>query len=849
MHLYSSVSWSYESVELADSIALNCLPTENNIDGCFMRAVLAVHSEHYDKSRLLIEQTRRQLDTMMTSLLAESYSRAYVPFIMVQQCAELEEIIDYRLLLRRAIADCAAEGGSSGDGGPVVPAVRGSFSGHSPANTGTSGAGAEYSSNRNAYTGMSPVQGHTSDSAARLSPTNRSASPMGGGAGHSSSGGGSISPIVAAQASPEVVQRKAFLTEKWRTRIRGCYSSGRAAIPFWKYLLNGRRMVLSETEDLDTWLDFVSLCRNGGNRELAERVLLMSDVASSQSHMHGYQSHFRSINGRPPAVDGAAGPESINSSTIIRTSGLASAATPAAAAGATTEASIIMDRRIRFAMLKQQWAVGDRLSALMGLESLIRQTTQSGSGSVATTDASYLTCLLKLGEWKIAVLDPGRPVDKTTRKEVLALYGRATSVDPNCYEAWHQWGLSNYRAIEEARALTAPTPSGGFNLSSMRTGRTPVAGRLPGALPGDSLSIVPLVVNSIKGLMRALTLGTKRYSSQVTQDMLCILSLWFRYGKIPDVNAVLESGLATVHLNTWLGVLPQLIARIDHPDPATCALLHNLLIRLGTKHSQAIVYPLFVAIKSPRGRRKEAAETLMNSLRQHSAKLITQALLVSQELVRVAILWEENWHLILEEAAKLFFGDGNIQGMLDLLMPLHNEILAGVNTLRESAFMQSHGNDLDDAWNCIHKYLAAMEEQKMPIPTFGSSKKNSANQRPEDLFLFQAWDYYFAVFKRINAQLPQLTALELQTCSPQLFNAHDLDLGVPGTYTVSGHAVRIKSFGSVVGIIRSKQRPRKLRIVGEDGQTFNFLLKVAYSVPHLIMIRIFSERRVPRLML
>ena len=43
-------------------------------------------------------------------------------------------------------------------------------------------------------------------------------------------------------------------------------SVGRAAIPFWKYLLNCRRMVLNEHEDLDTWLDFVSLCRHGGNR-------------------------------------------------------------------------------------------------------------------------------------------------------------------------------------------------------------------------------------------------------------------------------------------------------------------------------------------------------------------------------------------------------------------------------------------------------------------------------------------------------------------------------------------------------------------------------------------------------
>lgn len=34
--------------------------------------------------------------------MAESYGRAYVPLIMVQQCAELEEITEYKMLLREA---------------------------------------------------------------------------------------------------------------------------------------------------------------------------------------------------------------------------------------------------------------------------------------------------------------------------------------------------------------------------------------------------------------------------------------------------------------------------------------------------------------------------------------------------------------------------------------------------------------------------------------------------------------------------------------------------------------------------------------------------------------------------
>jgi phosphatidylinositol kinase/protein kinase (PI-3 family) len=42
--------------------------------------------------------------------------------------------------------------------------------------------------------------------------------------------------------------------------------------------------------------------------------------------------------------------------------------------------------------------------------------------------------------------------------------------------------------------------------------------------------------------------------------------------------------------------------------------------------------------------------------------------------------------------------------------------------------------------------------------------------------LIQAWDLYYGVFKRIARQLPQLMSLELQYVSPELKNAHDLDL-------------------------------------------------------------------------
>ncbi|CAN0467515.1 unnamed protein product, partial [Discosporangium mesarthrocarpum] len=93
--------------------------------------------------------------------------------------------------------------------------------------------------------------------------------------------------------------------------------------------------------------------------------------------------------------------------------------------------------------------------------------------------------------------------------------------------------------------------------------------------------------------------------------------------------------------------------------------------------------------------------------------------------------------------------------------------------------------------------------------------------------LNQAWDIYYSVFKKINKQLPQasMSVLELQGVSPQLLAARGLTLAVPGTYRVDGQAVRIRSFQPSVHVIPSKQRPRKIVMMGEDGRDYMFLLK------------------------
>lgn len=62
---------------------------------------------------------------------------------------------------------------------------------------------------------------------------------------------------------------------------------------------------------------------------------------------------------------------------------------------------------------------------------------------------------------------------------------------------------------------------------------------------------------------------------------------------------------------------------------------------------------------------------------------------VSEELIRIAILWHEMWHEALEEASRQYFGESNVEGMLNTLLPLHKMMQEQEPaTLKEISFAQ-----------------------------------------------------------------------------------------------------------------------------------------------------------------
>ncbi|KAK6136952.1 hypothetical protein DH2020_029313 [Rehmannia glutinosa] len=475
------------------------------------------------------------------------------------------------------------------------------------------------------------------------------------------------------------------------------------------------------------------------------------------------------------------------------------------------------DPQVILAYLKYQWSLGEdhrRKESFARLKDLamdlsrtpvLQQTMQSaisGCSNMPLVARVYL----KLGTWQWA-LSP----------EILNAFRNATHCATKWAKAWHKWALFNTAVMSHYTLRGFPTIAAQF------------------------------VVAAVTGYFHSIACAAHAKGvDDSLQDILRLLTLWFNHGATSEVQMALQKGFSLVNINTWLVVLPQIIARIHSNNHAVRELIQSLLVRIGQSHPQALMYPLLVACKSISNLRKQAAQEVVDKVRQHSGVLVDEAQLVSTELIRVAILWHEMWHEALEEASRLYFGEHNIEGMLNVLEPLHKMLEEGAmrnnTTIKEKAFIQAYRHELLEAYDCCVKYRRTGKDAELTQILDNHSIPSPLNCTtyvcPFVTIPVVSYGYTFpepdrsvshATYTGSSSWSVLMLVLSSYTpsssVSPELLECRDLKLAVPGTYKADLPVVTIASFAPQLVVITSKQRPRKLTINGSDGEEYAFLLK------------------------
>lgn len=538
-------------------------------------------------------------------------------------------------------------------------------------------------------------------------------------------------------------------------------------------ILRVRNMAVDPEQDLKSWLHLSSLALKNNRQALSEQIL--------KSLLNGSSSNLSEVSFE--AYQG------------------------------------VRKTEIKLSIAKHLWIVGERERAYEGLSKLSRVLSRTLESMATKSDEKVeegiermtARCWRKLSEWKLLAYNQQRKEaagesDSTSSssegswwgneavdsKSVLDTALAATSFDKNWYRAWHSWAMANLEFSHEYERKNNHHHNNNHHNNNHHNQTNNSS--------SNDKKANPFVTTAIQGFFKAIALS----AGNNLQDSLRLLTLWFRNSTFPEVNAAIGDGMAILPVDNWLQVLPQLIARIQIANPQTRRILHTILGEIGKRHPQSLVYPLTVASKSQNASRRAAALNLLDKLRSHSALLVDQAVLISQELVRLSVLWEEMWYDGLEEASRHYFGVRDVNAMFAVLDPLHQIVEEQpAESKRERDFIALYGSDLREARELCTRYRRLGNETDLAA----------------------AWDIYYQVFRRLSKAINLMTNIELAGASPKLFSLRDLVLAVPGTFQSNTTLVSIRMVEPVLQIISSKQRPRKVVFIGNDGRRYRFLLK------------------------
>ena len=638
-------------------------------------------------------------------------------------------------------------------------------------------------------------------------------------------------------------------------------------------------LVTDPTEDLDSWLELVSLCRKERMHSLCENLLRKLGAPLLQRRNSDMQDIFTSPGG---------GQKDVNSPPDMITS------SPSATITATTSMNnmnnnIRTNDRVMLSTFEYWWAIGEKSRALNEITDYLKvcgvpNRLSSNMRRYSTTEATMfrVECLLKRADW-LRELNS----NESSVRDTMATLIEARELAGDRYTVWHAWAVANYDYLKKADSketkpsleseaiagfgvplastvqpfssttttsgssttipLTTPALTKGKKGSVRKLGGNASAGSasLLSKLSSQQVdTVTPYIIEAIRGFVKSIILGEGQPVANVLQDTLRLITLWFSYGTKKGVFHILEEELEKISPDHWLAVVPQLIARIHIKSPEISNLLRKLLNKVATAHPQALVCPISVALNTNDIQQHQVALEVLQNMRQTRSQLVEEATMVSRELMRVAITPHELWYDGLEQAAQLYMDNKDIHGMLAVLNSLHDAMSDTTNNINttnnttNSTTMASISETKQQELPIIEGFTESIGKigyTTLRDISFRHCYSKYLHEAQHWLIQFkntlciadlhQAWEIYQQLFKKIKIQIVNLKKLELHHVSPALTNAKDLSLAIPGTYKPSNIVISIKNFIHYISVIASKQRPRRMSMLGNNGINYEFLLK------------------------
>ncbi|KAK7113677.1 hypothetical protein V1264_012925 [Littorina saxatilis] len=346
-----------------------------------------------------------------------------------------------------------------------------------------------------------------------------------------------------------------------------------------------------------------------------------------------------------------------------------------------------------------------------------------------------------------------------------------------------------------------------------------------------------------------------------------------------ELQAVLETGLAHTPTAPWKGIIPQLFARLSHPENYVRRSVSELLCRVAQDAPHLIVYPAIVGSTSGKVDNKVTEESrflsnylseedmdvdgesgvldgdeddeeedttddstttmlqsclasIVDTLSQHNPRMISEVQGMVMELRRITLLWEELWFGTLTQH------HADVQRRLTQLEAEIRKVNANPSLTRQdknAIIREKHRTILKPTLYTMER-LHEITSQPPETPhevwfqsTYGEMIKNALERLrnpPNPSHPHASWHLFKQVYISLQQRAGKRGSLQLkmEEISPKLAALSKSLIPMPGI-GLPGQMVTIQKVCNTVQILPTKTKPKKMVFIGSDGKRHPYLFK------------------------
>ncbi|KAG0320022.1 Serine/threonine-protein kinase smg1 [Linnemannia gamsii] len=316
-------------------------------------------------------------------------------------------------------------------------------------------------------------------------------------------------------------------------------------------------------------------------------------------------------------------------------------------------------------------------------------------------------------------------------------------------------------------------------------------------------------------------------SDEITATLRLLRLLAKHGGQLYDV---FHENLVDINVSPWTNIIPQLFARLDHPEKPVQSLIADLLCKIGLQFPQLIVFHCVVGANSAHNSacQRRLLRFIGEFLTKSHPELVSQVEHLIRELERITVLWEEIWY------KKIMSSISELKNTLQEL----TEQYQGLDAISGLGLEDKHAVMLDNYQQSVLPLLVPLEslQEAHSVPEsnheqwFVSTFRGRIQSTLLALRSPKSWDNLFEglnllkeICLDIGKEISGTRILKLSDLSPELSAIQSSQIAIPSPD--QGTGVTIQSFDQLVVVIPTKTKPKKLTLLGSDGKRYTYLFK------------------------